>query len=161
VSTKQHRLLRIGGNNFKVEPKGGIELSSKKIQIKAFLLNKKERFEDEIVETGIDSRKDEVKSLIKKVAESEEDMYGRRKNIRGFDFIMAEGKIHTILKEAIESYILGNFFATIALSSMTAERLCYDFIDFVEIRVGKKLLSNEQKQELNGSPATPAIRLNR
>ena len=121
---------------------------TKKIQIKTFLLNKKERFEYEVKETGIDSRKDEVKALIKKMVESEKDMYERRKNILGFDFIMADGKVPLLLKEAIDSYILGNFFSTIALCGMTAERLCFDFIDFVDIRIGEKLLNDEQKQIL-------------
>jgi hypothetical protein len=46
----------------------------KKVLVKTFLLNKKERFEYQIRETGLDSRKDEVKDLIKKVVESEDDM---------------------------------------------------------------------------------------
>lgn len=125
---------------------------AKKIQIKAFLLNKKERFEYEGKETGIDSRKDEVKALIKKIVESGKDMYERRKNILGFDFIMADGKVPFLLREAIDSYILGNYFSTIALCGMTAERLCYDFIDFVDIRIGEKLLDCEQKQVLYKMP---------
>lgn len=52
---------------------------AKKVLIKTFLLNKKEHFEYEVKETGIDSRKDEVKGLIKKIVESEDDMYERRK----------------------------------------------------------------------------------
>lgn len=125
---------------------------AKKIQIKTFLLNKKERFEYEVKETGVDSRKDEVKALLKKILESEKDMYERRKNILGFDFIMADGKVPFLLKEAIDSYILGNFFSTIALCGMTAERLCFDFIDFVDIRIGEKLLNEEQKQILYKLP---------
>jgi hypothetical protein len=112
----------------------------KKVLIKTFLLNKKERYEYEIRETGIDSRKDEVKDLIQKIAVSERDMYERRKNINGFDIIMADGKVPALLMEAIDSYILGNIFSTIALCGMSAERLCYDFIDFVDIKIGEKLL---------------------
>jgi hypothetical protein len=108
----------------------------KKVLVKTFLLNKKERFEYEVKETGLDSRKDLVKDLIRKI-ESESEMYERRKSIRGFDIIMADGKVPALLKEAVDSYTLGNFFATIALCGMTAERLYYDFIDFVDIRIGE------------------------
>jgi hypothetical protein len=124
----------------------------KEVPVKVFLLNKKERYEYGVKETGKDSRKDIVKDLIKKIVESEDDMYERRKNIQGFDIIMADGKVPALLKEAIDSYTLGNFFSTIALCGMTAERLCYDFIDFVDIKIGEKLLNDEQKQVLNRLP---------
>jgi hypothetical protein len=124
----------------------------KEITIKTFLLNKRERYDYEVKEIGRDSRKDEVKALIGRIAESENNMYERRKNIQGFDFIMAEGKVPLILREAIDSYLLGNYFSTIALCGMTAERLCYDFIDFVDIRIGEKLLDSEQKQVLYKMP---------
>jgi|SRR5215211_4171252 len=65
---------------------------------------------------------------------------------------MADGKVPTLLMEAIDSYIPGNFFSTIALCGMTAERLCYYFIDFVDIRIGEKLLNDEQKQILYKLP---------
>jgi hypothetical protein len=84
-------------------------------------------------------------------------MYERRKSIRGFDIIMADGKVPALLKEAVDSYTLGNFFATIALCGMTAERLYYDFIDFVDIRIGEKLLNNEQKQALYKLPYSSLV----
>jgi hypothetical protein len=65
----------------------------KEITIKTFLLNKRERYGYEVKEIGRDSRKDEVKALIGRIVESENDMYERRKSIQGFDFIMAEGKV--------------------------------------------------------------------
>jgi hypothetical protein len=126
--------------------------SNKEVKIKAFLYNKKERYEWQVRETGRDSRIDEVKGIIEKITKSEDKMYERRKNIRGFDFIMAEGKVPILLREAIDSYILGNFFSTIAVCGMTAERLCYDFIDFVDIRIGEKLLSHEEKTALYKLP---------
>jgi hypothetical protein len=129
----------------------------KKVPVKTFLLNKKERFEYEVNESGIDSRKDEVKGLIRKIVESENEMYKRRKNIQGFDLIMADGKVPALLREAIDSYILGNFYSTIALCGMTAERLCYDFIDFVDIRIGEKLLNDEQKQVLYKLPFSSMV----
>jgi hypothetical protein len=91
----------------------------KEVPAKAFLLNKKERSENEVKETGIDSRKDAVKALIRKIVESENEMYERRKNIQGFDLIMADGKVPALLREAIDSYTLGKIFATIALCAMT------------------------------------------
>lgn len=84
-------------------------------------------------------------------------MYERRKNILGFDLIMADGKVPALLMEAVDSYILGNFYATIALCGMTAERLCYDFIDFVDIRIGEKLLNNKQKQVLYKLPFSSLV----
>ena len=129
----------------------------KEVPAKAFLLNKKERSENEVKETGIDSRKDAVKALIRKIVESENEMYERRKNIQGFDLIMADGKVPALLREAIDSYTLGNFFATIALCGMTAERLCYDFIDFIDIKIGEKLLNNEQKQVLYKLPFSSLV----
>src|SRR5690349_16344371 len=98
------------------------------ITIKAFLYNKRARYEHEISQSGIDLRKDEVNALIKKITESQSQMYDRRKKIEGFDFIAADGQAPILVMEAIDSYILGHFNATIALSGM-AERLLYDFID--------------------------------
>jgi hypothetical protein len=124
----------------------------RRVPVKVFLLNKKERFEYAVKETGMDIRKDIVKGLIKKIVESENEMYERRKNIQGFDLIMADGKVPALLMEAIDSYTLGNFFSTIALCGMTAERLCYDFIDFVDVRIGEKSLNDKQKQVLYKLP---------
>jgi hypothetical protein len=47
----------------------------KKVLVKTFLLNKKERFEYEVKETGLDSRKDLVKDLIRKIGV-------RKRNVR-------------------------------------------------------------------------------
>jgi hypothetical protein len=114
---------KLNNKNADVHDRTLSDSEDKKVLVKTFLLNKKERYEYEVKETGIDSRKDEVKELIQKIANSEKDMYERRKNIEGFDFIMADGKVPALLMEAIDSYILGNFFATIALCGMSAERL--------------------------------------
>ena len=70
-------------------------------------------------------------------------MYERRKRIDGFDFIYAEGKIVGLLTEIFDNYILGNYYSTIATSSMVAERLCYDFIDFLEVKFGNKVLDEK------------------
>jgi DNA-binding Xre family transcriptional regulator len=123
------------------------------VTIKAFLLNKAARYEHYISQGGTDLRKDEVKALIETITKSENEMYERRKKIEGFDFIAADGKTPDLVKEAVDSYILGHYQATIALSGMAAERLLYDFIDFVEIRIQDKIiLDSEQKAVLYKMP---------
>jgi hypothetical protein len=62
--------------------------------------------------------------------------------------VYAEGKMWELLQEAIHSYMLGHYYATIALSGMAAERICYDYIEFSEISINGKILSDEAKQEL-------------
>jgi hypothetical protein len=105
------------------------------------------RYEHELRQTGIDRRKDEVKMLINKIIASENEMYDRRKKIEGFDIIMADGKT-PILVEAIDSYILGHFHATVALCAMAAERFLYDFVDFADIKIQDKTLNDKQKEYL-------------
>lgn len=118
------------------------------ITIKAFLYNKTATYEHDVRQTGIDRRKDEVKMLINKITASENEMYDRRKKIEGFDIIFADGKTPILIEEAIDSYILGHFHATVALSAMAAERFLYDFVDFVTIKIQDKTLNDNQKQYL-------------
>lgn len=98
------------------------EDTTNSMTIKAFLYNKRRRFEHELGQIGIDRRKDEVKMLIKKITESENEMY--------------DNWAPMLVEEAIDSYIIGHFNATIALSGMAAERFLYDFFDFVDIKTG-------------------------
>lgn len=115
------------------------------IPLKVFLYNKKERFESE---KDKDLRVNEVQNLIKSIKNSEPQIFERRRNINGFDFIFADGKVIPLISEVLNSYLLGYYYSTIALCSMIAERLLYDFIDILEIKVGNKLLTIQEKEKL-------------
>jgi hypothetical protein len=57
-----------------------------------------------------------------------------------------------LLQEAKNSYMLGHYYSTIALSGMAAERLCYDYIEFSQIRINGITLNDKAKQELINLP---------
>jgi hypothetical protein len=64
---------------------------------------------------------------------------------------MTEGrrsKVLILVEEAIDSYILGHFHATVALCAMAAERFLYDFVDFADIKIQDKTLNDKQKEYL-------------
>ena len=127
------------------------------VSIRSYLLNKKERYEYELKTTGQDGRLKEIEAKIELIKNSKDLMYERRKRIEGFDFIYAEGRMAELLDEIFSSYILGNYYATIAVASMTAERLCYDFIDLLDIRIGQMMLTDTQKEELSFLPFSRMI----
>ena len=97
------------------------------VAIRSYLLNKKERYESEIKAGRRDTRIDEIQILIDSINDSKTDMYERRKRIDGFDFIYAEGKIVGLLTEIFDNYILGNYYSTIATSSMVCRKTLLRF----------------------------------
>lgn len=129
------------------------------IQIRSFLLNKKERYEYDMNRFGEDGRLTETESLIEAIKKSKNEIYERRKNVIGFDFIYAEGKIIALLSEVFNVYCLGMYYSAIATCSMAAERLCYDFLDFLEIKFGNKLLDDSDKELLAHIPLSRLIEL--
>jgi hypothetical protein len=117
---------------------------------KIFVLNKKDVYDKEFQDKGIDPWKEEVNAFVDKILNDKDDIYNRRKQIRGFGAIYAEGKIVDLLKEVIASYNLGLYYSTIALCGMIAERLCYDIIDFSEMwSDGRRIDEHEKKKYYN------------
>lgn len=100
--------------------------------------------------------KDEIQSLIDGIIASKCVMCERRKDIGvGFLFggnVHGEFRVIELLFDVFESYLLGKYYATVAVASMAAERLCYDFIDVLDIKFGNRTLSIEDKEELTYLP---------
>jgi hypothetical protein len=115
---------------------------------KVFLYNKvnvDERDDSDYIRT-------EIHSLIDRISNSSGSMCERRKDIvigilYGGD-VYAELKVIQLLTDVFESYILGKYYATVAVASMAAERLCYDFIEILDIKFGERTLTKEDKEEL-------------
>jgi hypothetical protein len=116
--------------------------------VRLFLLNKKEDIERLIKESGEDMWKNDVDRLISRIQNDHDSIYNRRKEIEGFGIVNAEGKWADLLQEAKDSYLLGHYYSTIALSSMAAERICYDYIEFSQIQINGTTISDKAKQEL-------------
>jgi hypothetical protein len=55
-------------------------------------------------------------------------MYNRRKKVQGVGIVYAEGKVVDLLNELFDCFVLGKYYAAIALCSMAAERMCYDYL---------------------------------
>jgi hypothetical protein len=122
------------------------------VSIRSFLLNKRERYEFHLKQTGKDLRLEEIDGLIEAIKLSRQNMYERKKRIEGFDFVYGEGKIVELLNEVFDNYTLGKYYSTIAVGSMAAERLCYDFIEFLDIKIGNRVLTEVEKEELTYIP---------
>lgn len=89
----------------------------------------------------------EIQSLIDSISRSKDSMCERRKDVGigilyGGD-LYAEFKVIQLLNEVFDSYVLGKYYATVAVASMAAERLCYDFLDLLNIRFGETVLTTE------------------
>jgi hypothetical protein len=117
-------------------------------QVRALIINKREDYERDLKKSGRDGWKEETESLIRIVQDNYDDVYKRRKEIEGAGIVYAEGKMWELLQEAKNSYLLGHYYATIALSGMAAERICIDYIEFSEIQINGKTLGDKAKQEL-------------
>lgn len=101
--------------------------------------------------------KSEIQALIDRIAESKDAMFERRKDVGvGILFggnIYADGRVEELkviqlLMDAFESYVLGKYYAAVAVSGMAAERLVYDFIELLPIKFGEQNLTLEAKKEL-------------
>ena len=86
-------------------------------KVRAFFLNKKEDYERDL-ETGRDGWKEEVEGLISLFQNEHDSLYKRRKEIEPVRILYAEGKMWELLQEAKNSYVLGHYYSTIALSGM-------------------------------------------
>ena len=117
-------------------------------QVQAFILNKKEDYERDLKKSGRDGWKEEIEGLIRLIQDNHDSIYIRRKEIEGAGIVYAEGKMWKLLQEAKNSYLLGHYYSTIALSAMAAERICYDYIEFSQIQIDGKTLSDKAKEEL-------------
>jgi hypothetical protein len=120
--------------------------------VKAFLLNKRKDYERDLKESGRDGWKEETEGLISLIQNNHNSIYERRKEIDGVGIVYAEGKMWELLQEAKNSYMLGHYYSTIALSGMAAERLCYDYIEFSQIQINGTTLNDKAKQELINLP---------
>lgn len=129
------------------------------IPLRVFLLNKRKRYEWQIRQGGKDGRLEEIESLMESIKKSKNELFERRKKIDGFDFAYSEGKIGSLLAECFDNYILGKYYSTIATCSMAAERLCYDYFDFLEIKFGNKILTEKDKEELTYIPFNRMLNL--
>ena len=47
-----------------------------------------------------------------------------------------------LLDEAYKSFLLGLYFSTVSLCSITTERLCYDILEKSRIKINNKKLSD-------------------
>jgi hypothetical protein len=120
--------------------------------VRAIIINKRTDYERDLKQSGRDGWKEETEGLIRIVQDNYDSIYKRRKEIEGAGIVWAEGKMWKLFQEAKNSYLLGHYYATIALSGMAAERICFDYIDFSEIQINGKTLSDKAKQELINLP---------
>ena len=127
------------------------------VSIRAYLFIKKDTYDDQFKRTGQDERLKQIEEFINSIENSKDAMYERKKKIDGFDIIYAEGKFVEMLDEVFDNYVLGKYYATIAVASMVAERLCYDFLNFLEIKIGETILKEHQKEELHHLPFSRMI----
>lgn len=130
---------------------------NKNQEVKVYLLNKKEDIDREKSLSGMDLYKEEVDSLIKVIQDSRELIYERRAKIKGVGIVYAEGKFLGLFDEAVDAYKLGLYYSTVALCSMAAERICYDYLDLSVIIMRGKVLSLESKAELYFLPLARLI----
>jgi hypothetical protein len=126
-------------------------------QVNAFIINKRENYERDLKEAGRDGWKEEIEGLIRLIQDNHDSIYERRKEIEGVGIVYAEGKMWKLLQEAKNSYLLGHYYSTIALSGMAAERICYDYIEFSEIQINGKTVSDKAKQQLINLPLRALI----
>jgi hypothetical protein len=120
--------------------------------VKAFLLNKREDYERDLKDSGRDGWKEETEGFLDLIQNNHNSIYERRKEIDGVGIVYAEGKMWELLQEAKNTYMLGHYYSTIALSGMAAERLCYDYIEFSQIQINGTTLNDKAKQELINLP---------
>ncbi|HEY7082508.1 MAG TPA: hypothetical protein VH500_22695 [Nitrososphaeraceae archaeon] len=119
--------------------------------IRVFVFNEKEVLEEGL-KKGQDFWNQNTNKLLDDIISDGENILNRRKEIVGFGTICAEGQFVDLLDEALRSYQLGFYYATIALCGMTVERICYDLIDFSNILVNDTELQRPAKQELYNIP---------
>ena len=72
--------------------------------------------------------------------------------IVGCEIIDFENRFTGILDLAYKSFLLGMYYSTVSLTSLAAERLCYDLIENSEIRFGGRVLDSKQKEVLYRIP---------
>lgn len=72
--------------------------------------------------------------------------------IVGCEIIDFENRFTGILDLAYKSFLLGMYYSTVSLTSLAAERLCYDLIENSEIRFGGRVLGSKQKEALYHIP---------
>jgi hypothetical protein len=118
-------------------------------QVKVLIINKKGDYERDLKASGIDGWKEQTESLISLFQDNHDSIYERRKEIEGVGIVYAESKMWKLLQEAVHSYMLGHYYATIALSGMATE--------FPEIQINGKALSDKDKQELINLPQRALI----
>ena len=63
------------------------------------------------------------------------------------------------MDEAYKSFFIGLYHSTIALSSVASERLCYDILEKSVIKIGEKVVDNEQKKAFFRIPYAALIEL--
>jgi hypothetical protein len=132
---------------------GDEDHEEKEVPISAYLYNKKEAYEDEFRKTGHDAREDEVKALIKDIQDHFDAILDRRKKIEGVGILYIQyGKFQDLLHEAFSVYELGFYYSTISLCGTLSERICYDFIDMMEISVDNEKLDQKTKESLYELP---------
>ena len=64
-----------------------------------------------------------------------------------------------LLDEAYKSFLLGLYFSTVSLCSITTERLCYDILEKSRIKINNKKLSDGQKKALFKIPYSTLVEL--
>jgi hypothetical protein len=126
-------------------------------QVRVFILNKREAYERNLKESGRDGRKEEIDHFFMRIQNEYSSAYNRRKEIEGFGIVYSEGKWADLFQEAKDSYLLGHYYSTIALSAMAAERICYDYIELSQIQINGKTLSDKARQELTYLPLNRLI----
>jgi hypothetical protein len=72
--------------------------------------------------------------------------------IIGCKVISFENKFTVILDSAYKSFLLGMYYATVTLTSLAAERMCYDFIENAKIEYREIELEQRQKDSLYRIP---------
>ena len=116
------------------------------VMVTAYLFNKNEHYEKALKDTGKDLRKTEVAALIKSIGSNAETICERRKLMRGCGLLYVhQGKIKDLLHELFVACELGFYHSTISLCGTVAERVCYDFIDFADIKINEKVLDQATK----------------
>jgi len=131
------------------EEEGNPEEDGGEEPIRTFIMNKKEVDDDAFKRTGHDNREAEVRILIQSIQDDFNGILERRKKVEGVGMLYIQyGKFGDFLGELFELYKLGYFNSTILLCGTLVERICYDFIDFMEITTDDQKLDAKTKKPL-------------
>jgi hypothetical protein len=85
-------------------------------------------------------------SQLRKETFDDERIIKNARLIVGCEIIDFENRFTGILDLAYKSFLLGMYYSTVSLTSLAAERLCYDLIKNSEIRFGGRVPNSKQQE---------------